>query len=318
MASSTDVTLFHFPFSYYSRRVLMALYERQIPFIDKKINIFLGTQNEDWYLTMNPKGEVPVLKHGDVVVYNSTDMIEYLDDHIPTAITLLPPRDTQARKDVKEFCEFLNTITIDVITYGIWTNPERSTDGLSFILRNVATPKETVHRLSSLAVKLRQNAERNDSFKDYFISKSQHWETFVSQIKDKNVVAGCLDGLEAVFERAEELLAKSRTDALSQSSDIWLFEGRLTIADIYLTILIDRLVPLGVSRRYFNVNKNPNVLRFWKQVRERPSFRKLGRQTRMYGVRIIAPKVLRRAAPVLMGMAMVGVAVGLFIAWRRT
>lgn len=33
----------------------------------------------------------------------------------------------------------------------------------------------------------------------------------MSQIKDKNVVAGCLDGLEAVFERAEELLAKSRT-----------------------------------------------------------------------------------------------------------
>lgn len=54
---------------------------------------------------------------------------------------LLPPRDTQLGKDVMAFCKYLNTIVIDVITYGIWTHPERSPEGLNLLLRLLAKPK---------------------------------------------------------------------------------------------------------------------------------------------------------------------------------
>ncbi|KAL5021163.1 hypothetical protein ScPMuIL_000318 [Solemya velum] len=318
MANSTDVTLFYFPGSYYSRRVLLALYEKQIAFIDRKINILLGIQNEDWYLSMNPKGEIPVLKHGNVIVCDSTDILEYIEDNIPTDKRLLPPRDTQVGKDVMAFCKYLNTIVIDVITYGIWTHPERSPEGLNLLLRLLAKPKETVHRLSSLAAELRQKAEKNDKFKDYFLSKSQHWDTFVAQIDDTETVTRHLDGLETVFKRADALLAKSKSDAVSKSIETWLFGESFTLADVYMVALIDRLNFLGISCRYFNVEKNPNVLRFWKQARTRPSFRKLIKESRWSFMSLVAPKILKSTASVLMGIAVVGVAVGIFVALGRT
>ena len=45
--------------------------------------IHLGDQNEDWFLRMNPGGQVPVLKDGEKVITESENIVDYVDKHCP-------------------------------------------------------------------------------------------------------------------------------------------------------------------------------------------------------------------------------------------
>lgn len=62
-------------------QVLMALYEKKIPFTTKLVDITKGEQYKPWYLKINPKGEVPVLKDGVKLIPDSVRIIDYLEDN---------------------------------------------------------------------------------------------------------------------------------------------------------------------------------------------------------------------------------------------
>lgn len=59
----------------------MALYEKNIPFTTKLVNIYKGDQYKLDYLKINPKAEVPVLKDGIKYIPDSERIIEYLEDN---------------------------------------------------------------------------------------------------------------------------------------------------------------------------------------------------------------------------------------------
>lgn len=59
----------------------MALYEKKIPFTTKLVDITKGEQYQPWYLKINPKGEVPVLKDGIKFIPDSVRIIDYLEDN---------------------------------------------------------------------------------------------------------------------------------------------------------------------------------------------------------------------------------------------
>ena len=40
-----------------------------------------GEGYEPWYMRINPKGQVPVLRHGEKYIIDSSVIIEYLDEH---------------------------------------------------------------------------------------------------------------------------------------------------------------------------------------------------------------------------------------------
>lgn len=103
---------------------------------------------------------------------------------------------------------------------------------------------------------------------------------------------------------------------ISESGESWLFGKHFTLGDVYLTILIERIETLGMSSRYYNANKNANVLRFRQQIGSRPSFHAIRKETKTYFLTLIVPKMLKKALPVLTGLAVVGAAVGLFVVWR--
>ncbi|KAK3085242.1 hypothetical protein FSP39_000459 [Pinctada imbricata] len=64
-------------------QAVLALLEKGVPFKKHFINIHSehGDQNEPWFMRMNPKGVVPVLKDGDKIVCESDDIIDYIDKH---------------------------------------------------------------------------------------------------------------------------------------------------------------------------------------------------------------------------------------------
>ena len=78
------LTLFHFWSSTCSRKVRIALAEKDINWKSHHIDIVNKLENlEPEYLKINPNGVVPTLKHDGNVILESNIIIEYIDDTFP-------------------------------------------------------------------------------------------------------------------------------------------------------------------------------------------------------------------------------------------
>jgi glutathione S-transferase/RNA polymerase-associated protein len=75
------LTLFDDVFSPYARKVRIALYEKAIPF--ERVRALHGDCNRTDFLHVNPRGEVPALLDGDLALFDSTVICEYLEDIHP-------------------------------------------------------------------------------------------------------------------------------------------------------------------------------------------------------------------------------------------
>lgn len=59
----------------------MALLEKRLSFNTHNVNIAKAEQYQPWFLEINPRGEVPVLKDGVKVIPDSARIIDYLEDN---------------------------------------------------------------------------------------------------------------------------------------------------------------------------------------------------------------------------------------------
>ena len=80
MSESQDIILYHALPSSFSQKVVLALNYLNLKYESRLVNLFNCEQLEPWFLDLNPKGEVPTLKDGDVVLTDSADIIQYLND----------------------------------------------------------------------------------------------------------------------------------------------------------------------------------------------------------------------------------------------
>jgi len=99
VSTATSLTLHFHPLSSFCHKVLIALYENEIPFTPKLVNL----RNEDErnaLCKLWPIGKFPVLedhaRHRSVA--ESTIIIEYLDEHYPGKVRLLPAERDLARQ----------------------------------------------------------------------------------------------------------------------------------------------------------------------------------------------------------------------------
>jgi len=45
------------------------------------MNLFKNEQYEPWFLEINPRGEIPVIKNHEHIVVDSANIIDYLEDN---------------------------------------------------------------------------------------------------------------------------------------------------------------------------------------------------------------------------------------------
>lgn len=97
------VTLLDVPLSPYAQKVKILLREKGIAFDLKPGN--LGV-NDPVLLKASPRGEVPALIDGDTAVWDSTIILEYIEEKWPTPPTM--PADPAARaktRGIEEICD---------------------------------------------------------------------------------------------------------------------------------------------------------------------------------------------------------------------
>ena len=110
------LNLLDHPLSPYSQKCKIALYEKSVPF-EVTTPEGLGTgESEATFLGANPRGEVPTLIDGDVSIFDSTVILEYLEDKWPDPALL--PRDAALRARARMLEDIADTYH-EAINWGL-------------------------------------------------------------------------------------------------------------------------------------------------------------------------------------------------------
>src|SRR5437762_3035563 len=92
----------------YVQRAVIALTEKGVAF--ERIDIDLA-HKPDWFLAISPLGKTPVLQVGDVAIFESAVILEYLEETQPNP---LHPSDPLARAEHRAWIEFGSAILNDI------------------------------------------------------------------------------------------------------------------------------------------------------------------------------------------------------------
>ena len=92
------------------QRAAIALEEKGVAF--GRITVDLANK-PDWFLAISPLGKVPLLKVGDVAIFESAVILEYLEETQPNP---LHPADALQRAEHRSWMEFGSTILMDLWT----------------------------------------------------------------------------------------------------------------------------------------------------------------------------------------------------------
>ncbi len=89
-----------------SLKVLLTLAEKNIDYVDHRLNLVRFEQHEPEFVKINPRGQVPVLIHDGRIITESTVICEYLDAVFPAVP--LRPRDEYWRAQMRIWTKFVD------------------------------------------------------------------------------------------------------------------------------------------------------------------------------------------------------------------
>src|SRR5258708_29179308 len=103
----------------YVQRAVIALTEKGVAF--ERIDIDLADK-PDWFVAISPLGKTPVLQVGDVPIFESAVILEYLEETQPSP---LHPADPLRRAEHRAWIEFGSAVLNDIA--GFYAAPDEAT-----------------------------------------------------------------------------------------------------------------------------------------------------------------------------------------------
>ncbi|XP_059614882.1 ganglioside-induced differentiation-associated protein 1 [Phlebotomus argentipes] len=257
--------LFYHSQSFYSQKVLLVLHEKNISFLAYEVNVAAGEQYSPWFLDLNPKGEVPVLKIGSLVVPESAQIINYVErnfQHEPHRRLL--PRDLspEQEKKILRLSNLISKLPIGTISMGSFIHVDFSPHPKPPFIAPVRRSLVTSDRVMS--ENLKRHAKDNPIYADVLLRKSD----FYARKRD-NICKR--EDYVKLLERLEEILAEVEAE-LRSHPDWWLCSPHFTIADCCLGILLYRLYSLGLEDHLWTGGRKPHTERYLQRLYARESF----------------------------------------------
>ncbi|KAK3923927.1 Ganglioside-induced differentiation-associated protein 1 [Frankliniella fusca] len=263
--------LYFHHYSFYSQKVVMALHEKKLPFKTHLVNVHKGEQYDPWFMEINPKGDVPVLKDGVKIIPDSGRILDYLEDNFTNGRTPpLIPKDhgIEVRQRVLHFRTLLDQLPVNHITAGSFYH----TDLISNPKLPFVSPFRHILKVSEVNQSnyMREHAENNPKFRDVLLQRADLLDKKHDSIINREEYTKWLKNVETVLAQVEDELASHNED----KSAWWLCSPEFSIADVALTVLLDRLCCLGLEERFWSGGKCPHLDLYFKKVKNRDSYKK--------------------------------------------
>lgn len=264
------VTLFYNEFSSPSRKVLMALYEKKVEFIPRSIDLSNFEQHERWFLDLNPRGEVPILMHGDQVIVDSNVILEYIDKNFGRPNQLFPA-DLNALDRMRHFIVKIDSIVMFVLTFGAAIfHTEHVTDCLRYPFCDELRRAKYRHMITSQPEKLRQKSEE---FADHPAGRVLGEKAF--RIAEFSMVFTDLSKYQKILHQVESILDEVESELGSDNhSGPWLCGPTFSAADLCMVALLLRLHQVGLDEKFWKHGRRPSIAVYQEMAFKRDSFEK--------------------------------------------
>ena len=246
-----EFELYHYGESLCSQMVRLALCEKQIAYKSHHMHLELNAENlSRAYRKINPKAVVPVLVHQGAPIYNSWEIIKYLDSFAPQQGTQLWPSDPESRARIDAIISE-NALKEDI---AIGANFGTSIAGAStHILAHILKRRAWLAVVWDYLLKhpLKERALAFIVLRTRGSLPGGMYEKFI-----KTLAAGLVS-----FER--ELGA--------EGAEKEFFFGDYSMIDTMITAHFHRLEDVGLGL-ILSSPRLPYVKRYWERLHKRPSY----------------------------------------------
>ncbi|XP_074272588.1 glutathione S-transferase TCHQD [Silene latifolia] len=235
--------LYHHPLSLDSQKVRLALEENGIDYTSYHINPLTGKNMDASFFRMNPSGKLPVFQNGSHIIYNTIEIIQYIE-----RIAAVSTGGDDVKLSSREVLHWMNKIQEWNPKYFTLSHvPEKHRLYVSKFIRRIVIARmaEFPDLASSYHIRLREQYDMEEKLKD-----------------------------PAIIRRSEEHLVRLLDDVEAQLDQTpYLVGDEFTMADVMLIPVLARLVLLKLENEY--INNRPSIVEYWDMVQKRPSYRKV-------------------------------------------
>jgi glutathione S-transferase len=228
--------LYNFPPSTCSLKVRICLAEKNLEWVDHRMDSRAGDHVKPEYLKLNPNGVVPTLIHDGNVIIDSSVIAEYLDEVFPEIS--LTPADPVARAHMRKGLRYFEEVPTPAVRYPSFQ-------------------KVLIRSFQKLSPEAFEEAANSHPLRKHMYLRMGQ-DGFDEQEMDK-----AIEDIANTVERMEKAL---------DSAGPWLMGGQYTLADICVVPSIDRMEDLGFE--YLWEDANPKVTAWFAAMKARPAFTK--------------------------------------------
>lgn len=227
--------LYHAGFSNCSMRVRIALEEKKQNWTSHFIDLLKGDNLTKEYMGINPNGVVPSLVDDGIVIIESTDIIDYIDQKF-----LTNPLRPESEVDLAEMYTWMRLATDNHLSIK------------TYMYSNVKDAKKSMKRTPEQMKEYRNNQTFNAALLDF------HERFNSSEGFTKEALEDATSVLDDCFKKMDERLDKNE----------WLAGDSFSLADI---TWIPQLVVLKAAKYPFE--NYPNLEKWKNAIIQRPSFK---------------------------------------------
>lgn len=221
-----------------TQKVLITMFEKNLSWQTKRVDLFKNEQYDAEYLKYNPKGVVPTLVNDGQVIVESTLICEYLDDTFP--VPSLVPESPYGRSQMRLWSKHID-------------------EGLFEATREISFSAMFRDKLRNMSEEQRQIRFRNIGDP---ARSARFMSTYEHGTESPYVFYG-IAAFEKLFRHMSEVLTEGRE---------WLVGNTLSLGDINLMPFVARLEYLNLLD-LFIADREP-VSRWWQRSKMLPSYQK--------------------------------------------
>ncbi|KAM4738406.1 ganglioside-induced differentiation-associated protein 1-like 1 isoform 3-T3 [Anableps anableps] len=126
------LVLYHWTQSFASQKVRLVIHEKGLVCDERDVSLPLQEHKEPWFMRLNLGEEVPVFLHGDTIISDYNQIIDYMEKNFvgETVAQLIPDPDSPLYDRVQQYRHLLDGLPMDAYTHGCILHPELTTDSM--------------------------------------------------------------------------------------------------------------------------------------------------------------------------------------------
>ncbi|XP_071958221.1 ganglioside-induced differentiation-associated protein 1-like [Antedon mediterranea] len=313
--------LYHAESSFYSQRARLGFAEKGVKHRRYHVTHKAGENLLPWFMRINPKGEVPVVEHDKRIIIDSEAILDYLDQIAPEGARLTPDMSSKEGAKVHRFKNLLKSVNIGILMLGSKHHAQeigavKVNDFNAWLGHFVKLKLSKGIRIMKWYSRIYPDLKFAYDAKILTYDKKGgiQLDVLLAEIKH------CQEVFDEIEAQLVQVIQEFNESAPSSEELPWLCSQTFTIADIFLSTILHRLVSIGLDEKFFRRGTRPHIEAYYQRVLQRPSFRKTclysNRALWALAIPILKYKI-KRTAPYVSIIGVLGAAFFMYYKHRR-